>query len=140
MKFDDYFINAEDWEFFVSLPSDEQILFIHDLVCEEYYGKGSIDDAEKETIKLDNFTEFLESVSNKISNSNQSVSVLYINKHLVFNSESLHLLYDAIVSYFENGYILTRIDMSKPVTKLFHRMRYCEMYLILGIENKISLN
>jgi hypothetical protein len=140
MQFNDFFINTEDWEFFKSLPVDEQILFVHDLICEEYYGKGSIDEVEKENIKLHNFVEFLERITNKLYDYDHGFSVLFVNRHIVFNSESKELLYNTVATYFERGYILRKVDMSKQVTMLFHKMRYCEMYHILGIENKISMN
>jgi hypothetical protein len=140
MHFNDFFINTEDWKFFESLPFDEQILFVHDLICEEYYGKGSTDEVEKENIKLHNFIEFLERITDKLYDNDHGFSVLFLDKYIVFNSESKELLYNIVATYFEKGYILSKVNMSKQVTMLLHKMRYCEMYRILGIENKISMN
>ena len=140
MDFEDFFINDEDWEFFEELPNDEQILFTYDLVCEEYYGSGSITEEEKGQIEVDNFEDFLDRISDKLVNKFSDVSILQINNNLIFNSEDKKLLYDTVLDYFNKGFILERLDMSKQVTVLFHKMRYCEMYYILGQTEKISLN
>ena len=140
MDFEDFFINDEDWEFYRELPNDEQILFVYDLVCEEFYGKGSVDEEEKGQIEVENFQEFLDKLSDKLINRFADISILQLNNNLVINSENKQLLYDAVLDYFKNGYILERIDMSQQVTVLFHKMRYCEMYRIIGRTEKISLN
>lgn len=140
MDFEDFFINDEDWEFYRELPNDEQILFVYDLVCEEFYGKGSIDEDEKGQIEIENFQEFLDRLSDKLVNRYTNVSVLQLNDRLIVNSEDKKLLYDTVLDYFNKGFILERLDMSKQVTVLFHKMRYCEMYRILGQTEKISLN
>lgn len=140
MDFEDFFINDEDWEFYHELPNDEQILFVYDLVCEEFYGKGSIDEEEKGQIEVENFQEFLNKLSDKLDNQYTDISILQLNNHLVFNSEDKKLLQSSVLDYFNKGYILTRLDMSSQVTLLFHKMRYCEMYFIIGQTEKISLN
>jgi hypothetical protein len=140
MDFEDFFINDEEWEFFEELPPDEQILFTYDLVCEEFYGKGSIDEEEKGQIEIDNFEDFLENLSDRLVNQFADVSILQINNKIIFNSEDKKLLNTAVLDYFNQGYILERVDMSKQVTVLFHKMRYCEMYTIIGKTEKISYN
>ena len=140
MDFEDFFINDEDWEFFEELPSDEQILFVHDLVCEEFYGAGSITEEEKGQIDVDNFEDFLDKISDKLVNRFADVSILQLNNNLIFNSEDKKLLNYHVLEYFLDGYILQRLDMSKQVTVLFHKLRYCEMYRIVGKTNQIHLN
>jgi hypothetical protein len=140
MDFEDFFIDNEDWEFYQELPADEQILFTYDLICEEYYGKGSLDENEKDQIEVDNFQSFLDDLSDRLINRAFEVSILQINNKLVFNSEDKKLLNSAVADYFDSGYILTRVDMSKQVTVLFHKMRYCEMYNIIGKTEKINYN
>lgn len=140
MHFEDFFINDEDWEFFEELPSDEQILFVYDLVCEEFYGAGSISEEEKGQIEVDNFEDFLDKISDKLVNRFADVSILQINNNLIFNSEDKKLLNQHVLEYFLEGYILEKIDMSKQITVLFHKLRYCEMYRIVGKSNQIHLN
>ena len=41
MNFNDYIISDSDYSFFDSLPEDEKLLFMYDLICEESYGTGS---------------------------------------------------------------------------------------------------
>jgi hypothetical protein len=43
MNFSDYIIDESDYEFFVSLPQDEKLLFLYDLICEDVYGSGSVE-------------------------------------------------------------------------------------------------
>lgn len=140
MHFEDFFINDEDWEFFEELPSDEQILFVYDLVCEEFYGAGSVSEEEKGRIEVDNFEDFLDKISDKLVNRFADVSILQINNNLIFNSEDKKLLNQHVLEYFLEGYILEKIDMSKQITFLFHKLRYCEMYRIVGKTNQIHLN
>lgn len=140
MHFEDFFINDEDWEFFEELPSDEQILFVYDLVCEEFYGAGSVSEEEKGQIEVNNFEDFLDKISDKLVNRFADVSILQINNNLIFNSEDKKLLNEHVLEYFLDGYILERLDMSKQLTVLFHKLRYCEMYRIVGKTNQIHLN
>ena len=140
MDFEDFFINDEDWEFFEELPDDEQVLFVYDLVCEEFYGSGSINEEEKGRIEIDNFEDFLDKISDKLVNRFADVSILQLNNNLIFNSEDKKLLNYHVLEYFLDGYILQRLDMSKQVTVLFHKLRYCEMYRIVGKTNQIHLN
>ena len=41
MNFNEYIIDQEDYDFFASLPKDEKILFLYDLICVDAYGVGS---------------------------------------------------------------------------------------------------
>ena len=43
MNFSDYIIDESDYEFFESLPQDEKLLFLYDLICVEAYGPGSME-------------------------------------------------------------------------------------------------
>jgi hypothetical protein len=140
MDFEDFFINDEDWEFFEELPNDEQILFTYDLVCEEFYGSGSVTEEEKRQIEVNNFEDFLDKISDKLVNKFSDVSILQINNNLIFNSEDKKLLNQHVLEYFLEGYLLERINMSKQITVLFHKLRYCEMYRIVGKSNQIHLN
>ena len=136
----DFFINNEDWEFFNELPNDEQILFTYDLICEEYYGNGSIDEEEKSHIDIENFQDFLDTLSDRLVDYKSDISIVQLNNYLIFNTEQKKLIQDTVLDYFQLGYILSRIDMSQKVTMLFHKQRYCEMYYIAGKTNKIILN
>jgi hypothetical protein len=136
----DFFINNEDCKFFEELPSDEQILFTYDLVCEEFYGKGSIDEEEKSNLDIENFQDFLDTLSDRLINTELDISIIQLNNYLVFNTEQKGLIQSTVLEYFQLGYILSRIDMSQKVTMLFHKQRYCEMYYIIGKTNKMILN
>jgi hypothetical protein len=140
MDVEDFFIDDEDWKFYQELPSDEQILFVYDLICEEFYGNGSLNEEEKGQIDTDNFQTFLEGLSDRLVNRAFDVSVLQINDRLIVNSEDKKLLNTTVLDYFINGFILERVDMSAIVTMLFHKLRYCEMYKILGKTEKINYN
>jgi hypothetical protein len=136
----DFFINNEDREFFDELPNDEQILFTYDLICEEYYGKGSTDEEVKSHLDIENFQDFLDTLSDKLVDNDSDISIVQLNNYLIFNTEQKGLIQDTVLEYFQLGYILSRIDMSQRVTMLFHKQRYCEMYYIVGKTNKIIPN
>ena len=136
----DFFINNEDREFFDELPNDEQILFTYDLICEEYYGKGSTDEEVKSHLDIENFQDFLDTLSDKLVDTDSDISIVQLNNYLIFNTEQKGLIQDTVLEYFQLGYILSRVDMSQRVTMLFHKQRYCEMYYIVGKTSKIIPN
>ena len=136
----DFFINTEDREFFNELPNDEQILFTYDLICEEYYGKGSTDEEVKSHLDIENFQDFLDTLSDKLVDTDSDISIVQLNNYLIFNTEQKGLIRDTVLEYFQLGYILSHVDMSQRVTILFHKQRYCEMYYIVGKTNKIIPN
>ena len=61
MNFNEYIIDKSDYEFFDSLPKDEKIIFLYDLICEDFYGAGSIDieSTSQTNTSLKDFDSFL---------------------------------------------------------------------------------
>ena len=49
MNFNEYIIDQDYYEFFDSLPKDEKILFLYDLICDDIYGIGSINSIPEDT-------------------------------------------------------------------------------------------
>ena len=136
----DFFINNEDWEFFEELPDDEQILFTYDLICEEFYGKGSTDEETKVHYQNENFEDFLDTLSERLVDYKSDISIVQLNNYLIFNTEQKGLIHNTVLEYFQLGYILSHVNMSQKVTMLFHKQRYCEMYYIVGKTNNILYN
>ena len=153
MNFNDYIIDESDYNFFHSLPEDEKILFLHDLICENAYGNGSlefpiyINDVDEEEEDVHDYSELVNDFKNKLSavidasiQEDVPANVLFVNDKVIINSNSITFLYDALNSLFMRGYILSPYDMSETQSSVFHKQRYCKAYQIQGVTSKFSIN
>ncbi len=141
MNFSDYIIDESDYDFFISLPADEKLLFIHDLICDNAYGVGSsealnTDVIEKDVDKMrdiiEKFQLKLDSIIEASINEKALVNVLIINNKIILNSKSLNLIDDAILDLYTKGYLLSAVDLTEKQSDMFHRQRYCRVFDILG--------
>lgn len=149
MNFNEYIIDESDYEFFVSLPKDEKILFLYDLICEDFYGAGSIESKPPSTIQfeLGNFDTFLQEFEAKLYRivaatirSEFKANVLFINDRVIINSESEDKLNDAVLDLMLEGYMIQEQQLTTKQLSIFHQQRYCKVFKIIGTGNKISLN
>lgn len=149
MNFNDYIIDESDYEFFGSLPKDEKILFMYDLICEDFYGPGSMEIDKPATIsfELGNFDTFLKEFEAKLYQivaatikSDTDANVLFINDRVIINSETEEGLSDAVLDLMLEGYMLQEQQLSLRQLSIFHQQRYCKVFKIIGAGNKISLN
>jgi hypothetical protein len=141
LNFSDYIIDESDYDFFISLPADEKLLFIHDLICDNAYGVGSsealnTDVIEKDVDKMQDIIEKfqlkLDSIIEASINEKALVNVLIINNKIILNSKSLNLIDDAILDLYTKGYLLSAVDLTEKQSDMFHRQRYCRVFDILG--------
>jgi hypothetical protein len=141
LNFSDYIIDESDYDFFISLPADEKLLFIHDLICDNAYGVGSsealnTDVIEKDVDKMrdiiEKFQLKLDSIIEASINEKALVNVLIINNKIILNSKSLNLIDDAILDLYTKGYLLSAVDLTEKQSDMFHRQRYCRVFDILG--------
>ena len=155
MNFNDYIISESDYSFFDSLPEDEKLLFMYDLICEESYGTGSdtLEDpnAKYDTAEiksdLDKFDTIVDTFKSKLqtiiaaSISEQApVNMMFLNDKLIINSESLALIADTVNQMILTGYLLSEQILTKPQRKVFHQQKYCKVYTMLGKVSRISEN
>jgi hypothetical protein len=149
MNFSDYVIDKSDYEFFISLELDEKLLFIYDLICDQVYGTGSVEEFNSDTIEndVDKIESFVDKVQNKLHsiiessiNEKALVNMLIINNKIVLNSKSLNLIEDAVSELYIRGYLLSKIALTEEQSDLFHRQRYCRVYNIIGILPPITQN
>ena len=149
MNFSEYIIDESDYKFFGSLPKDEKILFMYDLICEDYYDVGSTDLNSMSSIsfKLDNFDTFIKDFESKLYQivaatirSDSEANILFINDRIIINSELENSLSDSILDLMLSGYLLQEQQLTLHQMSVFHQQRYCKVFKILGIGNKISLN
>jgi hypothetical protein len=149
MNFNEYIIDESDYEFFGSLPKDEKILFMYDLICEDFYGAGSVDTEPLPLVsfKLGNFDTFLKDFESKLYQivaatirSDSEANILFINDRIIVNSESEDSLSDAVLDLMLDGYLLQEQQLTLHQMSIFHQQRYCKVFKILGTGNKISLN
>ena len=147
MNFNEYIIDESDYEFFGSLPKDEKILFLYDLICEDFYGSGSIELEPPSTIQfeLGNFDMFLQEFEAKLYRivaatirSEFKANVLFINDRVIINSESEDKLNDAVLDLMLEGYMIQEQQLTTKQLSIFHQQRYCKVFKIIGTGNKIS--
>lgn len=139
MKFDDYNIDEEDYKFFTSLPADEKILFVYDLICEEFYGSGSSGSIVVEHSDM-NLEDRLSLIVDSAISYEADVNVLILNNQIILNSNVEDHLHDYILDMFMRGYIMVQIKMTDKQKDLFHKQLFCRMFKLLGIHQKIYSN
>jgi hypothetical protein len=150
MNFNDYIISDSDYKFFDSLPKDEKLLFIYDLICEEAYGPGSRDEEEYNTPEIesdlatfDSIAEILKSKLHDIVAASISdkapVNMLIMNDKMILNSDSLALIKETTHQMLLTGYILSEDTLTEKQSNVFHQQKYCKIYTILA-KHKISFN
>jgi hypothetical protein len=155
MNFNDYIIDDSDYDFFSSLPTDEKLLFVYDLICDDYYGAGSTDslisvteeDIENELLRdipddsvFETYDPKLrEAISNSISGT-ADVNILILNNKLILNSDSETLLNDTVQNMMRDGVILHRLAVTKEAMENFHLLKFCKLFTIVGKEEAFSKN
>ena len=149
MNFNEYKIDESDYEFFGSLPKDEKILFLYDLICEDFYGSGTMEQTPSPVVsfKLGDFDNFLKEFESKLYQiiestiqSDSEANVLFINDKVIINSESNNSLSDAVLDLMLDGYVLSEQQLTMKQLSIFHQQRYCKVFEIIGVVDKISLN
>jgi len=149
MNFNDFIIDQEDYDFFQSLPKEEKILFIYDLICEEAFGAGSVNTDSMEIVKnassdfsfeLENFKDHLTGLVQRSINPEAKVNVLIVNDKIILNSESEDLLDDTIRDMFMDGCVMTNYKMSSDVLKIFKQQTFCKAFILAGKSGRISEN
>jgi hypothetical protein len=145
MNFNDYIIGESDFEFYESLPEDERILFLYDLICDEAYGQGSIEPPT--LLSAADIKDLVNDFTNKIGaliaasiKDDVKVNIIFINNTIIFNSNNLKDLKEAVMDMMLDGYILSKFKMTPQAEEVFHKQDYCFMYNIIGQTNEISLN
>lgn len=139
MNFKDYIIDEEDYKFFSTLPKDEKLLFIYDLICDEYYGAGSTE-ISLNPISLEELDSRFQSIVSGNTNKNVDVNILILNNKLIVNSNSEELLYKTVKDMILDGMILSKYSMNERSTFIFQQQKFCKIYTILGKEDKICNN
>jgi len=154
MKFSDFFISVEDYNFFTSLPDSEKVLFVYDLICGEMYGVGSskpidsvINKAFRDTkvskINQINSPDFIIMLKSMISNSidlDSVVNVFFINNFVIINSDHQSEIRNTVRNLFTNGLVLVKMRPGKSTLDLFKYQKHLSIYYIAGQSSKLSSN
>lgn len=147
MNFNQYIIGESDFGFYNSLPEDERILFLYDLICEDAYGAGSVPEINSPAFDVIDFDELIQEFSKKLSGIVQAslsnempVNVLFINSTIIIQSDDLTLLNESVRDLIIDGFLLKEFKMTKAAKKVFHVQKYCKMYNIIGQGNPLNMN
>lgn len=158
-KFEDFVISPADFDFFRGLRKDEKLFFLYDLLCDQSYGLGSptdevmfedieLDDEDIATIDpankdangfLTNFediaTQYEKVMGDKFKASldkYNDINVIVLNNFVVINSISLGLIEKEVLSLFEAGYIVKKHTTTPRSQRIFHHMKYCMVFELMG--------
>lgn len=145
MNFNEYIIDQDDYEFFDSLPKDEKILFLYDLICDDIYGIGSINSIQEDTTQdlnepTKNIKDELPEVVAKSINEFSKVNILVIDNNIILNSDSKKYINEVIHDMINDGCILSKYVLSKKSLLIFKQQKYCQAYSIIGKELRICKN
>lgn len=156
MKFSDFFISVEDYNFFTGLSDSEKILFVYDLICNETYGSGSsevntidyiinnpLKDTKVSKINQVNSPDFIAMLKSMISDSidlDSVVNVFFINNFVIINSDYRSEIRNAVRNLFTNGLILVKMRPGKSTLSLFKHQKHLSVYHIAGQSSKLSSN
>lgn len=136
MNFNDYIIDFSDYKFFHSLPTDERLLFLYDLICDNAYGTGSYSEYED---PIDFDTKMYEIIKSTI-NPNSKVNIIWIGKSIILNSNSEYYITDAITDFFIQGAVMKEQKLTAKADRIFHQQKYCRIFQVLGYASKINQN
>ena len=145
MTFEDFFIDSSDFNFYLSLPDNERLLFLYDLICTDYYTDNEkditpdhFDGVDFSTnINSTSYRDIISSVLDKAIDLRSNVNVIFINGLVIFNSESKKNLSYAILDMVFDGVLLDQINMPENLMDIFKRQTYCEIYSILEITDPL---
>lgn len=157
MNFSDFIIDAEDFDFYESLPASERILFLYDLICDESYGPGSIItgpeqidsdftyDTEYEPkfnpeAFLSEFESKISSIIDRSIKDSAKSNLAFLNNIIVINSNYKNEIQVAAIELLEQGLLISKQPMTERMTRVFHKQKYCVVYKIIGHGQKFSLN
>lgn len=116
MNFDNKFIKESDLEFFNSLPEDERLLLMYDLLFD--------DDLIPSREQVEEMT---------IVENADLVSVLALDKVLIINGTSASAITELVQEFFYEGFLLSKFKKPTPaLTKKFKHLNHFSIYRILG--------
>jgi hypothetical protein len=137
MNFDQYNIDADDYEFFSSLPNDEKILFLYDLICDSYYGLGS---TQSFSADIESFDEYVHDLISRQIDHNAPSNIIFINSFVVINSNSKKNLNTAIQALVTDGLMLRTYKISEATKRALKHQKFFRVFEITDRNNKIHLN
>lgn len=156
MDLDEY-----DYEFFSSLPDDEKILFMYDLICANAYNfLDGVEESDEDlgdndvqfsinpdSFKLADFETIVNSFEGKLReiiastiSPTNDVNMLVINGKVIFNSNDLVKLEASAKEFALSGFILSEFKMDDHMREILTQQKYCKVYTIVGRTQNYSDN
>lgn len=147
MPFNQYYIGTSDYDFYKSLPADEKLLFLHDLICTDYYNNGTAVDLNyiykeddysySEDINSNSYRKLISDVLDHAIDPDSQVNVIFINELVVFNSDSIKNMSYAILDLAFDGVVLKKMEVPENIEYVFKKQEYCQVFKVLDISNPI---
>ena len=141
MTFDSFYVDSSDFDFYMSLPEDEKLLFLYDFICTDFYTENDspefINNHFSDDINSNSFRNVISTVLDKAIDYDSHVNVIFINELVVFNSHSKRNLAYAILDMSFEGVLLSKIDVPENLIHVFKKQEYFEVYKVLEIIDPI---
>lgn len=147
MPFNKYYIGSSDYDFYKSLPEEEKLLFLHDLICTDYYNNGTAVDLNyiykdseyeySDDINSNSYRTLISEVLDQAIDRDSQVNVIFINELVVFNSNSIKNMSYAILDLAFDGVILKKMDVPENIEYIFKKQEYCQVFKVLEVSNPI---
>ena len=151
MSFSEFNIDESDYEFFGSLPKDEKLLFLYDLICERAYGNGTevieytevidadIIETDSELEIFDKDERFRNFISSSI-NPDIDINIFILNDKVIINSNSEEKLKSSVRDMLNDGLILYKHRLGEKAQYIFQHQEFCTVYLMAGKTLPINKN
>jgi len=144
MPFDSFHIDISEYDFYMSLPADEKLMFLHDLICTDYYDPEIADHVspyDKESFSADinniSYREIISKVLDQAIDYDSMVNVIFINELVIFNSNSKKSMFYAVLELSFDGVVLDKVDLPENLEYIFKKQEYWAVYKVLDIANPI---
>jgi len=147
MPFESYYISDSDFGFYKSLPDDEKLIFLHDLICSDYYQKGSdladtydiseYSAEDQNNIDSDYYRKIISTVLDQAIDYDSQVNIIFINEIVVFNSYSKRYMSYAILDLSFDGVLLEKLEVPKHIEYVFKKQDHYQVFKVIDVVTPI---
>jgi len=128
MNFDNFAIDKEDYSFFSELPSEAKILFLYDLICEGYYGSGSLYEVAPEGERN---TQLLVGEVKDNLDLTADANVIIVHDTLIITSDDINQINSLLVDMISDGLIVGKCKLTNKAVEIFCHQKYYKAFEII---------
>jgi len=128
MNFDNFVIDKEDYLFFSELSDEAKILFLYDLICEGYYGNGSI---YEEVPEGEVNTKLLVDQVKGNLDLTADANVIIVHDTLIITSDDINQINSLLVDMITEGLIVGKCKLTNKAVEIFCHQKYYKAFEII---------